>query len=39
MGLFVIAATFGLHNPYESRVTILLFFVLTAALDACLRRG
>ena len=32
MGLFVVAATFGLHNPYESRGAILLFIGLTMAL-------
>src|SRR6266436_4252098 len=32
MGLFVVAATFALHNPYESRGAILLFIGLTMGL-------
>jgi Undecaprenyl-phosphate glucose phosphotransferase len=38
MGLLVIAATFGLRNDYESRATILLFLLLTAALILTARR-
>jgi Undecaprenyl-phosphate glucose phosphotransferase len=38
MGLFVVAATFGLHNPYESRGAILLFIALTMALIIVFRR-
>ena len=33
MGLLVIATTFGLHDPYESRGTLLIFFGLTVVLD------
>ena len=39
MGLLVIAATFGLHDPYESRATLLLFFGLTALLHPARRGG
>jgi Undecaprenyl-phosphate glucose phosphotransferase len=38
MELFVIAATFGLQNPYESRFIFLLFFLLTATQILVLRR-
>ena len=38
MELFVIAATFGLQNPYESRFIFLLFFFLTASQVLILRR-
>jgi Undecaprenyl-phosphate glucose phosphotransferase len=38
MGLFVVAATFGLHNSYESRSAILLFVGLTMALILVFRR-
>jgi Undecaprenyl-phosphate glucose phosphotransferase len=38
MGLFVVAATFGLHNPYESRGAILLFIGLAMALIIAFRR-
>ncbi|MBI3823489.1 MAG: undecaprenyl-phosphate glucose phosphotransferase [Planctomycetes bacterium] len=38
MGLFVVAATFGLHNPYESRGAILLFIGLTMTLIIVFRR-
>src|SRR5207245_7075972 len=38
MGLFVGAATFGLHNPYESRGAIVLFTGLTMALIVVFRR-
>jgi Undecaprenyl-phosphate glucose phosphotransferase len=38
MGLFVVAATFGLQNPYESRGAILLFIALTMALMVTARR-
>src|SRR5882724_7256146 len=39
MGLFVVAATFGLHNPYESRGAFLLFFILTVVLTLAARRA
>jgi Undecaprenyl-phosphate glucose phosphotransferase len=39
MGLFVVAATFGLHNPYESRATLLLFFGLTVVCILAVRRA
>jgi Undecaprenyl-phosphate glucose phosphotransferase len=38
MGLFLVAATFGLHNPYESRGAILLFIGLTMAIMLIFRR-
>jgi Undecaprenyl-phosphate glucose phosphotransferase len=38
MGLFVVAATFGLHNPYESRGAIFLFISLTMTLILVFRR-
>lgn len=38
MGLFVVAATFGLQNPYESRGAILLFILLTMVLVLIVRR-
>ena len=38
MGLFVVAATFGLHGPYESRGAILLFIGLTILLMLLCRR-
>jgi Undecaprenyl-phosphate glucose phosphotransferase len=38
MGLFVVAATFGFHSPYESRGAILLFIVLTMGLIVTFRR-
>ena len=38
MGLFVVAATFGLHNRYESRGAILLFIAVTMALMLLFRR-
>lgn len=38
MGLFVVTATFGLHNPYESRAAILLFIGLTMMLILLFRR-
>src|SRR5207302_10820883 len=38
MGLFVVAATFGLHNPYESRGAIVLFIGLTMFLMVIFRR-
>src|SRR5437870_1698329 len=38
MGLFVVAATFGLHNPYESRGAILLFVALTMLVVLTFRR-
>lgn len=39
MELFVIAATFGLQNPYESRFIFLLFFGLTVTLILTARRA
>ncbi|HZZ81558.1 MAG TPA: sugar transferase, partial [Gemmataceae bacterium] len=38
MGLFVVAATFGLHNPYESRAAILIFVALTMVVILGFRR-
>jgi Undecaprenyl-phosphate glucose phosphotransferase len=38
MGLFVVAATFGLQNPYESRGAILLFIALTMTVILVSRR-
>jgi Undecaprenyl-phosphate glucose phosphotransferase len=38
MILFVVAATFGLHNPYESRATFGLFFCLSVVLILLARR-
>src|SRR5437660_1257093 len=38
MGLLVVAATFGLHNPYESRGAILLFVALTMLVVLTFRR-
>jgi Undecaprenyl-phosphate glucose phosphotransferase len=38
MGLLVVAATFGLHSPYESRGAILLFILLTIVLILTFRR-
>jgi Undecaprenyl-phosphate glucose phosphotransferase len=38
LSLLVIAATFGLHDPYESRVTMILFAVLTGVLVLTERR-
>ncbi|MBI2808919.1 MAG: undecaprenyl-phosphate glucose phosphotransferase [Planctomycetes bacterium] len=38
MGLLVVAATFGLHNPYESRGAILLFIGLSMILMLLGRR-
>jgi Undecaprenyl-phosphate glucose phosphotransferase len=38
MILFVVAATFGLHNPYESRAALLVFFVLSVVLILSARR-
>jgi len=38
MGLFVVAATFGLKGPYESRGAILLFVGLTMAMILVFRR-
>jgi Undecaprenyl-phosphate glucose phosphotransferase len=38
MGLLLIAATFGLHNPYESRGAILLFVGVTMVLIIVFRR-
>jgi Undecaprenyl-phosphate glucose phosphotransferase len=38
MGLLLVAATFGLHNPYESRGAILLFVALTMAAIVLFRR-
>src|SRR5438874_3063295 len=32
MGLFVVAASFGLQHTYESRAAFLIFFVLTVVL-------
>jgi Undecaprenyl-phosphate glucose phosphotransferase len=39
MALFVVAATFGLHNAYVSRGAFLLFFSLTVALTLAARRA
>jgi Undecaprenyl-phosphate glucose phosphotransferase len=38
MGLFVVAATFGLHNPYESRAALVLFILLTMVMILVFRR-
>src|SRR5204863_4042518 len=38
MGLLVIAVTFGLHDPYQSRATLTFFLVLTAPLIFLSRR-
>ncbi|MCI0639965.1 MAG: undecaprenyl-phosphate glucose phosphotransferase [Gemmataceae bacterium] len=38
MTLLVVATTFGLHDPYESRATFILFFALTAFLILATRR-
>lgn len=38
MELLVIATTFGLQNPYESRFIFLLFFALTVTFILCTRR-
>jgi Undecaprenyl-phosphate glucose phosphotransferase len=38
MGLMVIAVTFSLQDPYESRATFLLFFCFTGALMLFTRR-
>lgn len=38
MGLLVIAATFGLHDPYQSRATLGIFLLLTAVLVFLSRR-
>jgi Undecaprenyl-phosphate glucose phosphotransferase len=38
MGLLIVAATFGLQNPYESRGAILLFIALTMTLILLARR-
>src|SRR5262249_57780947 len=38
MGLMVIAVTFSLQDPYESRATFLLFFCFTGALMLATRR-
>jgi Undecaprenyl-phosphate glucose phosphotransferase len=38
MELLVIAATFGLQNPYESRIILILFLVLTATTILLARR-
>jgi Undecaprenyl-phosphate glucose phosphotransferase len=38
MSLLVVATTFGLHDPYESRVTLLLFAVLTPCAILTARR-
>src|SRR5262245_11218203 len=38
MGLLVIAGAFGLKDPYDSRMTFLTFFVLTAVLVVTARR-
>ncbi len=39
MALFVVAATFGLQTPYESRGAFLLFFLLTVVLTLAERRA
>ena len=39
MGLFVVAATFGLQHSYESRGAFLLFFALTVFLMLAARRA
>jgi Undecaprenyl-phosphate glucose phosphotransferase len=38
MGLLVIAVTFGLHDPYQSRATLVIFVGLTAPLMFLSRR-
>ncbi|MBI3412408.1 MAG: undecaprenyl-phosphate glucose phosphotransferase [Planctomycetes bacterium] len=38
MGLLVIAGAFGLKDPYDSRMTFLTFFLLTAILVVTARR-
>ena len=38
MSLLVIATTFGLHDPYESRATLVLFSVMTAGSVLAARR-
>jgi Undecaprenyl-phosphate glucose phosphotransferase len=38
MSLLVIATTFGLHDPYESRATLVLFSLLTAGSILAVRR-
>jgi Undecaprenyl-phosphate glucose phosphotransferase len=38
MGLLVMAATFGMHDPYQSRVTLVLFLVISATLILMCRR-
>jgi Undecaprenyl-phosphate glucose phosphotransferase len=38
MGLFTVAATFGLHNPYESRSAIGIFIALTMLVILVFRR-
>ncbi len=38
MSLLVVATTFGLHDPYESRVTMLLFALLTPLTILTARR-
>jgi Undecaprenyl-phosphate glucose phosphotransferase len=39
MGLFVVAATFGLAHTYESRIAFLMFFLLTVVLTLAARRA
>jgi Undecaprenyl-phosphate glucose phosphotransferase len=39
LSLLVMATTFYLHDPYESRVTMLLFSVLTTAAILAMRRA
>src|SRR5947209_20574842 len=38
MALLVIATTFGLHDPYESRATLVLFALLSAGSILAVRR-
>src|SRR5262245_28399534 len=38
MGLLVVAATFGMQDPYESRATLLMFFCLSGVLVVTVRR-
>src|SRR5207249_3103358 len=38
MSLLVIATTFGLHDPYESRATLVLFALLNAGSILAVRR-
>jgi Undecaprenyl-phosphate glucose phosphotransferase len=38
MGLFVVATTFGLQNPYESRAALLLFVLLSIVFILSMRR-